>query len=56
MQSWQGRYDEATALFRQVLIAEPSNPQARLGLARVLSWTGHSKESEDEYRKLLHKP
>jgi tetratricopeptide (TPR) repeat protein len=56
MRSWQGSYNEAIALLRQVLLANPSNRQARLSLARILSWAGDYKESEDEYRKLLRKP
>ncbi len=35
---------------------EPANRRARLNLARVLSWAGYYKESEDEYRTLLAKP
>ena len=55
MRGEQGDYDEATALLRQVLLANPTNRQARLSLARILSWSGNYKESEDEYRKLLSK-
>ena len=55
MRSWQGAYDEAIALLRKVLVAEPTNRPARLSLARILSWAGKYQESEDEYRKLLGK-
>jgi len=56
MRSWQGDYNGAIALLREVLVAEPTNRKARLSLARILSWAGDYKESEDEYRKLLGKP
>jgi Tfp pilus assembly protein PilF len=55
MRGEQGDYNEAIALLRQVLLANPANRQARLSLARILSWAGNYKESEDEYRKLLSK-
>jgi tetratricopeptide (TPR) repeat protein len=55
MRGEQGDYNEAIALLRQVLLANPTNRQARLSLARILSWAGDCKESEDEYRKLLSK-
>ena len=55
MRGEQGDYDEAIALLRQVLLANPTNRQARLSLARILSWSGNYKESEDEYRRLLSK-
>jgi tetratricopeptide (TPR) repeat protein len=55
MRAEQGDYNEAIALLRRVLLSNPSNRQARLSLARILSWAGDYKESEDEYRKLLSK-
>jgi len=55
MRSRQGDYPEAIALLREVLAAEPANRQARLSLARIPSWAGNYKESEEEYRKLLRK-
>jgi len=39
-----------------VLQDNPSNREARLGLARALSWDGNIKEAENEYKKLLNKP
>jgi tetratricopeptide (TPR) repeat protein len=55
MRSWQGRYDEAIRLCREVLQVHPSNREARLELARALSWGGDYKEAENEYKKLLNK-
>ena len=55
MRGEQGDYDEAIALLRRVLLANPTNRRARLSLARILSWNGNYKESEDQYRRLLSK-
>jgi tetratricopeptide (TPR) repeat protein len=55
MRGEQGDYNEAITLLREVLRANPTDRQARLSLARILSWAGNYKESEDEYRKLLSK-
>jgi tetratricopeptide (TPR) repeat protein len=55
MRGEQGDYDEAIALLREVLVANPTNRQARISLARILNWAGDYKGSEDEYRKLLSK-
>ncbi len=54
--AWQGRFDQATELFRQALDragSEAAARQVRLRLARVLSWQGRLDEAIAEYRLAL---
>lgn len=52
MLSWERRFDEALALFDEILRADPGNRAARLGRARALSAAGRRAEAISEYRTL----
>ncbi len=41
--TYDKRYGEAMEVYRQVLAAEPSNLEAKIGLSEVLYWTGNSE-------------
>lgn len=45
-------WDRAIALYREVLAEDPGHVQARLWLARVLSWQGQYDEALAEFRTL----
>lgn len=48
-----GNYEEAALAFREVLEADPGNREARIGLARALSFSGDFEGGEREYRTVL---
>jgi len=50
------RYDRAISLYREVLADDPADDEARLWLARVLSWKGSTEASLVEYDFLLAGP
>ncbi len=50
--SWKGNYDEAIAIYRQLINKNPKDIEAMLGLAAVLSWQKKYQESSDVYRKI----
>jgi len=41
---WQGKYEEAAAIYRQLTQNNPKDVEALLGLARVLSWHAVAEE------------
>ncbi|MDD3310772.1 tetratricopeptide repeat protein [Pseudodesulfovibrio sp.] len=51
--SWQGSLDAALPLARELVRSDPENRPARLLLARILNWSGHTAEAEAEYKRLL---
>jgi putative thioredoxin len=51
-----GRFDEAEREYRAVLVAEPGNRAATLGLARSLASRGESSEAAETARTLLPDP
>lgn len=54
--AWQRNYDEAIRMLRAIIASAPDNAQARLLLARVLSWSGRNGEAVAEYKKILKEP
>ncbi|PKN23521.1 MAG: hypothetical protein CVU68_00775 [Deltaproteobacteria bacterium HGW-Deltaproteobacteria-3] len=40
--AWQGRYDEALALYAKLVVQEPRNTDYLLGLAQTLFWSGQT--------------
>jgi hypothetical protein len=50
--AWSGRYDEATAQYRQ-LFATPYDARARVGLANVLRWRAQPHLAEPYYVQVL---
>jgi tetratricopeptide (TPR) repeat protein len=50
--SWDGRYDEAVAIYRQLVKKNPKDVEAMLGLATVLSWQKKFREAAEVYRKV----
>ena len=50
--SWKGNYDEAIAIYQQLINKNPKDIEAMLGLASVLSWQKKYQESSDVYRKI----
>lgn len=48
-----GKFNEAIAVFKDYLAYHPYDREARLSLAKALSWTGNTKEAEEEYQKIL---
>jgi len=51
--AWKGDLDTALPLARELVRSEPENRPARLLLARILYWSGHTDEAETEYKRLL---
>ncbi|MCH8933214.1 MAG: tetratricopeptide repeat protein [Nitrospinae bacterium] len=49
---WQGKYEEAAALYRQLIQNNPKDVEALLGLARVLSWQKKYQESAAVYQQV----
>jgi tetratricopeptide (TPR) repeat protein len=47
------RYDEAEAIYRRVLAANPADQLTRLKLAEILSWTKRYDDSLALYREIL---
>jgi hypothetical protein len=47
------QFEEAVAGYERALAADPSDIEARLGLAQVLSWLGRFGRSEEAYRAVL---
>jgi putative thioredoxin len=50
--AWQ----EAEQLYREMLIKDPGNAEARLGLARTLVGQGRGSEAQDLLEELIHVP
>jgi tetratricopeptide (TPR) repeat protein len=50
--SWKGNYDEAAAIYQQLIKENPKDIEALIGLATVLSWQKKYQESGDVYRKV----
>jgi tetratricopeptide (TPR) repeat protein len=53
--SWNKQLAPAIPIYQAHLASHPDDDAVRLELARVLSWSGRSNESEGEYQKLLEK-
>ncbi|MFQ5480620.1 MAG: tetratricopeptide repeat protein [Thermodesulfobacteriota bacterium] len=51
--SWAKEYEQAIALYREVLVEYPELLSARKGLAAVLGWKGSYDEAIAEYKKVL---
>ncbi|MCP9440940.1 MAG: YaiO family outer membrane beta-barrel protein [Nitrospira sp.] len=49
------RYQEAIAVYRQILVIDPENDDVRASLARLLSWQGSSTEAIELYRVILQR-
>ena len=50
--SWQGKHEEAEALYRQLVRRNPQDIEAWLGLAQVLSWQKQFQEARAIYNKV----
>jgi len=50
--SWKGNYDEATAIYKQLIKENPKDIEALIGLATVLSWQKKYQESSAVYQKV----
>jgi len=48
--SWQRRYDESLAEYRELLQKKPDDATLRAGYARVLAWSGRHEEAAREFR------
>jgi tetratricopeptide (TPR) repeat protein len=51
----RGDFAAAIQAYKEALEVDPNDRELKLGLARVLSLSGHSEESESLYRELLAK-
>ncbi|NHA14888.1 M48 family metallopeptidase [Thioalkalivibrio sp. XN279] len=51
--SWEQRFDEALAMYAEVLAADPQHELARRERAKVLSWAKRYEESAAAFRALL---
>jgi len=49
---WQGKYEEAAAIYRRLIQNNPKDVEALLGLARVLSWQKKYQESGAIYQQV----
>ncbi len=49
---WQGNYEDAAAIYRQLIQNNPKDIEALLGLATVLSWQKKYQESSAIYKKV----
>lgn len=49
------RYQEAIALYREMLRREPEQDDVRAALARLLSWQGSYAEAVDLYRDIIQR-
>ncbi len=49
---WQGKYEEAAAIYRRLIQNNPRDIEALLGLARVLSWQKKYQESAALYQQV----
>ena len=49
---WQGKYEEAEAIYRQLVQNNPKDVEALLGLASVLSWQKRYQESAALYQQV----
>lgn len=52
--SWQGAYEEAIALYEDILTRYPIDVEVRVALARVHSWQQHFAEARRLYENVLH--
>ncbi len=50
--SWKGNYDEAAAIYQQLIKENPKDIEALTGLATVLSWQKKYQEAGAIYRKV----
>ena len=50
--SWQGKHEEAKAIYRQLIQNNPKDVEALFGLARVLSWQKKYQESSTTYQQV----
>lgn len=48
-----GQFNKAIPLYKEYLSYHPKDHNARLDLAKALSWIGNTKEAEMEYKKIL---
>ena len=48
-----GRNIDASLVFRKILLIDPQNIEASIGLATILSWDGKYKQAEHRYDKVL---
>ena len=53
VQGWQGRHSEAAATWRRAVAIEPESAELRLGLARVLYWSGERELALSELDLVL---
>ena len=53
MLSWEGRYDEARPVLRQVLTQAPTYTDARVALMNVEYWSGHSAAALEQADLIL---
>ena len=53
--AWAAKYDDAQAAYEKILAANPENPEALAGLARVLEWSRRYLQAIEIDRKLLAK-
>lgn len=51
--AWAAKYDDAQSAYEKILAANPDNPEALAGLARVLEWSRRYLQAIDIDRKLL---
>lgn len=51
--SWNEEYNEAAALYRELLKREPENVQFRRHYARLLIWMGQHREAAEEMKRTL---
>ena len=51
--SWQRRYDESIAEYRELLSKKPNDATLRAGYARVLAWSGRHEEAAREFRTAI---
>lgn len=51
--SWQRRYDESIAEYKELLSKKPDDATLRAGYARVLAWSGRHEEAAREFRTAI---
>jgi len=51
--SWQRRYDESLAEYRELLAKKPNDATLRAGYARVLAWSGRHQEAAREFKTAI---
>jgi len=51
--SWQRRYEESLAEYRELLAKKPDDATLRAGYARVLAWSGRNQEAAREFKTAI---